>query len=214
MESSRLHQEDAAYVDTPYGIFTAEGIWFHIREEGLRTYAAALLEDISLEQLLQWAALWMRSPQIVTLWLLPVALWFLPPVAAALLVPGLFMTWRVLSPSVMSETAVRMADWLDVAVVQGLYYVFVLSALAAQGRYAALAIGLIGFILLRWGLIERALKPLMQPLLRALYTLPLPDQILRALIIRMALNRRQPLPQLDAMQQDILDTWNYRNDQP
>jgi hypothetical protein len=214
MESSRLHQEDAAYVDTPYGIFTAEGIWFHIREEGLRTYAAALLEDLSLEQLLQWAALWMRSPQIVTLWLLPVALWFLPPVAAALLVPGLFMTWRVLSPSVMSETAVRMADWLDVAVVQGLYYVFVLSALAAQGRYAALAIGLIGFILLRWGLIERALKPLMQPLLRALYTLPLPDQILRALIIRMALNRRQPLPQLDAMQQDILDTWNYRNDQP
>jgi hypothetical protein len=214
MEPSRLHDKDAAYVDTPYGIFTAEGIWFHIREEALRTYAAALLEDISLEQMLRWAALWMRSPQIVTLWLLPVALWFLPPVAAALLVPGLFMTWRVLSPSVISETAVRVADWLDIPVVQGLYYVFVLSALAAQGRYTALAIGLVGFILLRWGLIERALKPLMQPLLRALYTLPLPDQILRALIIRMALNRRQSLPQLDAMQQDILDTWNYRNDQP
>jgi hypothetical protein len=115
---------------------------------------------------------------------------------------------------VISETAVRVADWLDIPVVQGLYYVFVLSALAAQGRYTALAIGLVGFILLRWGLIERALKPLMQPLLRALYTLPLPDQILRALIIRMALNRRQSLPQLDAMQQDILDTWNYRNDQP
>jgi len=213
MAPSRLQDEDAAYVDTPYGIFTAEGIWFHIREEGLRTYAAALLDDVSLEQLLQRAALWMRSPQIITLWVLPVALWFLPPVAAALLVPGLFMTWRVLSPSVVSEVAARVADWLDIAVVQGLFYVFVLSALAAQGRYTALAVGLVGFVLLRWGLIERALQPLVQPLVDALYALPLPDQILRAFIVRMALNRRLSLPQLDAMQQDILDTWNYRNDQ-
>lgn len=213
MERPRLQDDDAGYVDTPYGIFTAEGIWFHIREEGLRKYASALLDDISLEELLQRAALWMRSPQIITLWMLPVALWFLPPVAAALLVPGLFMTWRVLSPSVVSEVATQIADWLDIAVVQGLFYVFVLSALAAQGRYAALTVGLVGFVLLRWGLIERALKPLVQPLIDALYTLPLPDQILRAFIIRMALNRRLPLPQLDAMQQDILDTWNYRHDQ-
>jgi hypothetical protein len=113
----------------------------------------------------------------------------------------------------VSEVAARVADWLDIAVVQGLFYVFVLSALAAQGRYTALAVGLVGFVLLRWGLIERALQPLVQPLVDALYALPLPDQILRAFIVRMALNRRLSLPQLDAMQQDILDTWNYRNDQ-
>lgn len=213
MDPSRLHDEDASYVDTPYGIFTAEGIWFHIREDGLRRYAAALLDDIALEQLLQRAALWLRSPQIVTVWMLPVALWFLPPVAAALLIPGLFMTWRVLSPSMVSEMAARVADWLDVPVVQGLYYVFVLSILAAQGRYTALTVGLVGFVLLRWGLIERAIKPLVQPLIGSMYTLPLPDQILRAFIVRMALNRRLSLPQLDAMQQDILDTWNYRRDQ-
>ena len=214
MDPSQLQDDDAAFVDTPYGIFTAEGIWFHIREEGLREYASDLLDEISLEQLLQWAALWMRSPQIVTLWMLPVALWLLPPLGAALVGIVLFMAWKVASPSIVSETAVRIANRLDIAVVQGLYYVFVLSILAAQGRYSALAIGLVGFILLRWGLVERALNPLIQPLLRALYTLPLSDQVLRAFIIRMALNRRLPLPQLDAMQKDILDTWSYRHDKP
>lgn len=212
MDSSRLQGDDTAYVDTPYGIFTAEGIWFHIREEGLREYAAALLDETSLEHLLQWAALWMRSPQIITIWLLPVGLWLLPPLVTALLAFGVFTTWKVLCPSVVSETAVRIADYLDTAVVQGLYYVFVLSILAAQGRYTALSIGLVGFILLRWGLVERAVTPLVRPLIRKLYTLPLSDQVLRAFIIRMALNRRQPLPQLDAMQQDILDTWHYRRD--
>lgn len=212
MDSSQLQDDDAAYVDTPYGIFTAEGVWFHIREEGLREYGAALFEDVSMERLLQWAALWLRSPQILTLWVLPVALWVVPPLAAILLALGLFVTWKVLSPSVVSETAARVADRLDTAVVQGLYYVFVLSVLAAQGQYTALTVGLAGFVLLRWGLVERAVMPLIRPLLRALYTLPLSDQILRAFIIRMALNRRQPLPQLEAMQRDILDTWQYRRD--
>lgn len=213
MDPSDL-QDDAAFVDTPYGIFTAEGVWFHIRESGLREYAADLLDEISLEQLLQWAALWMRSPQIITLWALPVGLWLLPPLGAALLGVGLFVAWKVASPSIVSETMARIADRLDIAVVQGLYYVFVLSLLAAQGRYAALVIGLVGFVLLRWGLVERALNPLIQPALRAMYTLPLSDQVLRAFIIRLALNRRLPLPQLDAMQKDILDTWSYRHDKP
>lgn len=214
MEPSRLQDSDAAFVDTPYGIFTAEGIWFHIREEELRRYASDLLDEVSLEQLLQRAALWMRSPQIITLWALPVALYLLPPVGAALLGLGLFIAWKVASPSVVSERLAWAVDRLDIAVVQGLYYVFVLSILAAQGRYSALAIGLVGFVLLRWGLVERALNPLVRPALRALYTLPLSDQVLRAFIIRMALNRRLPLPQLDAMQKDILETWSYRHDKP
>jgi hypothetical protein len=74
--------------------------------------------------------------------------------------------------------------------------------------------GLTGFVLLRWGLVERALNPLVRPALRALYALPLSDQVLRAFVIRLALNRRLSLPQLDAMQKDILETWSYRHDKP
>lgn len=213
MDSSRLPTADTAYVDTPYGIFTAEGVWFHIREKALREYAASILDEVSLEQLLQWAALWMRSSQVIVLWALPVALWFMSPLPAAALALVLFVGWKVLSPSAVSEIAVRVVDVLDTVVVQGLYYVFVLSILAAQERYGALAVGLIGFILLRWGLVKRAVTPLLQPLLRRLYVLPLSDQVLRAFIVRIALNRRRSIPQLDEMQQEILDTWNYRNDQ-
>lgn len=214
MNSSRLPNADTAYVDTPYGIFTAEGVWFHIREEALSEYAAPILDDVSVGQLLLWAALWMRSPQIIVLWVLPVTLWLFPPLPAALFAFGLFVGWTVLGPSMVSEIAVRVVDKLDTVVVQGLYYVFVLSVLAAQEQYAALVIGLVGFMLLRWGLIERAVMPLLRPLLRTLYPLPLSDQVLRAFIVRIAMNRRRSLPVLDAMQQEMLDTWNYRNDQP
>lgn len=213
MISSRFQNAEAAYIDTPYGLFTAEGVWFHIREGALREYARPVLEEVSLEQLLQWAALWMRSPQIVVLWTLPLVLWFVPPLPAVLFSVGLFVSWKVLSPSIVSETAVRIAEGLDTVAVQGLYYVFVMSILAAQEQYAALAVGLVGFVLLRWGLVNRAVTPLVRPLLRTTYALPLSDQVLRAFIIRIALSRHRSLPQLDAMQEAILDTWNYRHDQ-
>lgn len=213
MDSSRFQQADTVYVDTPYGIFTAEGVWFHIREEALREYADAVLDEVPIERLLQWAALWMRSPQVIVLWLLPVALWFVPPLAAALFAVGFFAGWKVLSPSIVTEWGVRVVDVLDTVVVQGLYYVFVMSILAAQEQYAAVTVGLLGFVLLRWGLVDRALTPLLRPLLQALYTLPLADQVLRAFVVRTALNRRRSLSHLDAMEQDILDTWNYRKDQ-
>lgn len=195
--------DDEVFVDTPYGIFTAAGTWFHTTEEALREYAAPVLEQVSLRMLIEWAEVWVRSPQICTLWLLPILLLAGSLEMAVLGSIALYIGWKLLSPSVVSPLAARALNGLDIVGVQGVYYVFVLSILAAQEQYAAVGVGLVGFVVLRWNLLEWAVRPLLRPLLRRMYALPLADQVLRAFIIRAALQRNISLPQLDAIEREI-----------
>lgn len=194
-------------MSTPQGIFTASGIWFSATEESLRTYAGPVLEHVPLVALIRRAERWVRSPQAFTLWLLPLALLTLPPWLAVAAALAFYVGWAVLSPSVASRWAATAAGWLNTAVVQGLFYVFVLSILAAQDRFAAFGIGLAGFVLLRWGLVQRALQPLVRPLRRTLYDLPAPDQILRAFIVRAALEHDIALPELERMKRRLFEAW-------
>lgn len=199
--------EEATYVSTPQGIFTASGIWFGATEESLRAYAGPVLEHVPLGALIRRAERWVRSPQVFTLWLLPLALLMLPWWAAAAVALAFYAAWACLSPSLASRWAAAVAGWLNTAVVQGLFYVFVLSILAAQDRFAAVGVGLAGFVLLRWGLVERALRPLVRPVRRVLYDLPAADQTLRAFIIRAALARDLPLPELERMKRRLFEAW-------
>jgi len=79
--------------------------------------------------------------------------------------------------------------------------------LASSGAHAETVVGLTGFVLLRYGLVDRAVAFLIRPLRSAIYDLPPADQILRAFLIRIALNQRLPIPQLDDMASEMLDRW-------
>lgn len=212
MEPGDANDPGPMFVDTPSGIFTASGVWFHTTEEALRNYAAPVLDHVPLDRLIHWAEVWIRSPQIIALWGLPLLLVWMPPGLAALVALLLYLGWTVLSPAVASSTAAWIFDKLDVVVAQGAYYVLVLSYIAALDRYGAVGVGLAGFILLRWGLLKRAVHPLVRRGLRALYALPVSDQVLRAFIIRVALNYELSLPQLDAIEQRMIENWRSKND--
>jgi len=200
------------YVDTPYGMVTAEGRWYHIPEATLREYAGAVLNHVALDDLIRWADVWVDSPRTVTLWALPVLLWALPngwAVGAAL---GLYVAWTLLSPALPSIGAVRVAQFLTNVFVQGGYYVLTLSALAASGHRPAMWVGLGAFVLFRWGVIDWGSRAVLQSLLRRLYPLPVTDQVLRGLIVRAALRYRVSVPQVDALTADILENWGAQTD--
>jgi hypothetical protein len=78
--------------------------------------------------------------------------------------------------------------------------------------YAAVGVGLGGFVLLRWGVLEWASGYLIRPLRRALYPLPVADQVLRGLIVRVALKHRLSLPQVDDITEDILENLRSHQD--
>lgn len=213
MDPADIRDADASYIDTPYGIFTAAGVWFHTTEEALREYAAPVLNQVSLSTLIEWAETWIRSPQILTLWLLPLLLLVMHPalgIGAALVI---YASAALLSPAVVHPVAARVLRGLDIVAVQGIFYVFMLSILAAQDQLVSVGIGLVGFIMLRWRLIEKALDPVLQPLFDRLYPLPVADQILRAFIIRTAVRHKLDLPQVDAIENEILDNWRSKRRQ-
>lgn len=200
------------YVDTPYGILTEGGRWYHVTEQNVENYAGAVLNHVSLEQLLRWADTWVDSAKTVALWGLPPLLWGLPvgwAVGGAL---GLFVGWALLSPALPSLIAVRVVTLLDHVLGQSLYYVLTMSIFAAAEMYAAVGVGLGGFVLLRWGVLEWASGYLIRPLRRALYPLPVADQVLRGLIVRVALKHRLSLPQVDDITEDILENLRSHQD--
>jgi hypothetical protein len=97
--------------------------------------------------------------------------------------------------------------WMENMLAQALMDVFVLSALAASGAHGETVVGLTGFVALRYGLVDRASSFLTKPIRSALYELPLPDQVFRAFLIRIALNHRLPLPQVDDIASQMLERW-------
>jgi len=200
------------YVNTPYGLVTATGRWYHIPEEKARAYAGEVLDHVSLENLVQRADTWIDSPRTITLWLFPLLLWGLSPawaVGAAFLV---YVGWALASPAFPSLWGTWLLGGLENVLAQGGYYTVVLSLLAQNGRLAAVGVGLALFVLFRWGVVDWASRGGLRTLRRRLYPLPTTDQILRGLMVRAALRYRVSLPQVDAITQDILENWGARAD--
>jgi hypothetical protein len=200
------------FVNTPYGMVTAAGRWYHIPEEQARDYAGEVLNHISLEDLVERADLWIDSPRTVALWLLPLLLWGLSPVWAVGATAGLYLGWALASPAVPSLWGTRAVRLLSSTLAQGGYYTVVLSLFAMADRFAAVGVGLAAFVLFRWGIVDWAVRGGLRALRRRLYPLPVTDQILRGLMVRAALKHRVSVPQVDAITQDILDNWGARTD--
>lgn len=204
--------DDSTYVDTPYGMVTVGGEWYHIPEDDVREYAGAVLDYVSLDQLLRWADAWKQSPRTLTLWGLPPLLWALAPGWATLAALGGFVGWALVGPALPSIVGARIASVLGNRWVQAAYYAGTLSLLAAQARYAAVAVGLVAFVLFRWGVVQWAVRTPLRGAWRRLYPLPVTDQILRGLIVRVALKHRLALPQVDDITEDIIENWGRRSD--
>lgn len=200
------------FVNTPYGMVTAAGRWYHIPEEQARDYAGEVLDHISLEDLVERADLWIDSPRTVALWLMPLVLWGLSPVWAVATTAGLYLGWALASPAVPSLWGTRAVRLLSSTLAQGGYYTVVLSLFAMADRFAAVGVGLAAFVLFRWGIVDWAVRGGLRALRRRLYPLPVTDQILRGLMVRAALKHRVSVPQVDAITQDILDNWGARTD--
>lgn len=201
---------DDTYVDTPQGLFTAAGIWFHATETSIRSYAGPVLEAVPLEKLLRYAEVWLRSPQTLTLWAVPLLLAVLDPLPAVLAAVVLFLGWKVLGPSFTSLLAVRIVAMLDKVWLQSLYYVAALTLLSAVHPMTVVWVGLAVFVVVRWGVLAWLIDPLVRPLQRSLYELPVPDQVLRGFILRVAMKHRLSLPHLDRIEQDILSNWHRK----
>jgi len=202
--TSAAGQRTEYYVDTPRGLFTAAGHWFCTTEALLQSYAGPLLEKEPLDRLLRQADVWLALPSLLMLWALLPLLWGSAPVVAVGVALVLYLLGHLLLPLLILRPLTPILTVLANPWLQGAAYVVGLTALAWSERLPAVWMGLAGFVLVRWGLLDRLLRPVLDRLRAALYPLPLPDQVLRTLILRAALAHRVALPELQAMEQELL----------
>ncbi|MEM1043142.1 MAG: hypothetical protein AAGI91_10990 [Bacteroidota bacterium] len=195
--------EHPPFLDTPSGIMTASGVHFHTTRALLEGYAGPVLEAVPLATLVDRAEVWLRSGQTLALWSLALLLLVAPPVGAAFAALTVYLGWETLGPSVVSRRLVSAFRVLEKPLVQAVLYVAVLSWLGAEGRLGAVVAGLLGFVLVRWRVLPLLLRSALKILRRPLYTLPAPDQVLRAFVLRAALRHGIKLPQLERLKQEL-----------
>jgi hypothetical protein len=199
----RSTDDHPAFLDTPGGLITASGVHFHTTRALLEQYAGPVLEVVGLDTLVGRAEVWLRSGQTVALWSLALLLLVLPPLGAVLAALTIYLGWETLGPSFVSRRLVAVLRVLEKPIVQAALYIAVLSYLGAQGNVGAVGVGLAGFVLMRWRVLPLALRPVLKLLRRPLYTLPPPDQVLRAFVLRAALRHNIDLPQLEQLKRDL-----------
>ena len=208
---ARSSSDAPAYVDSPTGIVTVAGTRFRTTEKLLREFAEPVFDHEPLEVLILRAEVWVQSPVTMALWAMPVLLLLLPVWAASVAALALFAIWRLVSPAAPIRAGIAVFDVLRKPVLQGIYYVVLLTLLGWAGQTPAVLVGLAGFIALRFGLIDVLLNPVLTRMLTRMYPIPVPDQVLRAVIVRAALRHNVPLPELSRLEESVREAWNIRD---
>lgn len=205
---SRPAREVPAYIDTPSGILSAGGVRYSTTKALLDEYAGPVFERVPLERLIAWAEGWLVSPPalagLVLLMLLLVSSWPIALVASILT----YGAWAIAAPGMATPTGANALRWLGHPVVQGLLFIGGLSALAASGQIAETWAGIAGFVALRLGAVQAALRPIVTPVQDRLYALPIPDQTLRSVIVRTAVKRGVRLAGMNEIESSVRSFWN------
>ncbi len=196
--------KNASFIETPNGIFTAAGNWFHTTVEALQAYAGPVLVHKTVAKLLHNAELWLRSPNTLVLWVSPFLLLqfgIAPTILAGVVLYFVFSIW---GPLFLTETATPLLSILDHVLTQALFYIVGMSWFAMNSHYALMSTGLLIFILLRWGMIGSLFQPWVQKLRDRMYKVPYEDQILKTVIVHAAMKHKVSLPELDKMERLIM----------
>lgn len=193
------------YHNTPQGILTESGIWYKTTVDLLNDYASELFEREPLELHLAFSDAWLRSPHTLSLWIMALGIMYLDPWQIALSVLLFFPAWQIIAPSLVSRNFTPILKIFDAVLLQAILYATTMSLLAMSGQYDALVIGLIGFVIFRWGVLTYLMRPVVSRCWKIMYTLPVPDHILRSYIIRGALRHGITLKDFESIEQSIVE---------
>jgi hypothetical protein len=191
------------YVDTGTFIVTGNGTIYRSTEDSLSEYAPGLLDRVPLAKIVADSDLWLRLPMDLSLWILPVGLWQGGPWLGATSMVTVYLLSAVLSPAGVSLYTMPVVRLLDRVALQALYFIVSLSVLAQSGRLPEMWTGVGGFVVLRWSLMARAFDPLVRKATERMYHIPVPDQVLRAVIIKYAIRFGVSIPSLSDIEEDV-----------
>ncbi len=193
---------DSHFIETPRGIFTSAGNWFHITTEALEKYAPGLLEKQSLDKLIKKSEVWIRSADNIGITLFMLILYFQG------LLPALFVTlffvpvWHINKSSAISLWLTGVLTVLDKEIIVVLISILVLSWMGITEQYLSVFIGILFFCVLKFGWFRAFVEWLYEKLFKG--TLLLNDRVLKMMILKYAMKENISVKEVDAMENEIL----------
>lgn len=207
MKNSGL-SDHSDYVETPLGIFTAQGSWFYTNSEQIERFAPGLLRKISLNELVAHAGTWVRSSDSVAIWVLVIGLQLLPGYVAAVASVLALLVWHLVKSALISKAStvlLKIFTWEPLVVLAA---VASISYAGIAQNYPGVGYGLLFFILFRFGWIRRAFDSFYE---RYSGNISLNDRVMKMLIVKNAMQFSIPVSQVAAMEEHIKSLMRKRS---
>lgn len=190
------------YIETPLGIVTSSGHWFHTTSDQIESYAPGLLRKYDLDMLVRAAEAWIKSADALALLLYLGLVFTLSPYLVLGMVLILHVFWFFNKSAFMVPGLTKLMQLITSDGTLLVASLVIFSWLGISERYTALGLGLILFFLLKLGLIRRLWEYLDR---KRKGWITLNDRLLKMIILRYAMKENIDIEEVDSMDEQIRD---------
>lgn len=200
----------ASFVDTPKGIFTAQGHWFSVREVDLRSYCGELLGRVSLDELFEKVHLWIQLPSVGAILALCFGTYFVGALWG--IVASLFTFWGLyyLRSALVLPLLEPVISLFNRDMVLILIAVFSFSPLGRDEDYLALLSVLMLFLVIKFGFLNKLANKLYELIGYALVQRN--NRTLFMLVLKLSMKYGVRNPDLEKFERQILDALNSKQE--
>lgn len=189
-------------VETPVGIFTLAGNWFHTTKDSINQYVPGLLEAFPLLKLIKDAEVWVRSADSITLVLFMLVAYLANAYIAAVVALLFLPFWHYNKSAFVSYSLTNILKIFDVEFVVVLISVAVLSVKGMNGLYVELGIGFFFFFILKFGWYLKLISKWMDS---GDKMVTLNDRVLKMILVKYAMHEGITPEEISKWESDIRD---------
>lgn len=210
MEEKRDNRYKWQMLEMSDGITTSNGNWYHITRDGIKEYIPGLLQEYTLERIIKEADAWVKSADILSLYLYFIlVLTGIGPLWAALISLFFFTFWLF---NVSAFTNSWAGSLINTVQMDGMVYTLsggVLIYLAFQGLMAPMWVGILLFFLYKVGLLRLTVNYMVTKNQGPRSGFPKPDRVLNMLLIRYGMKEGKLTGSVEEMEKELIRIATY-----
>lgn len=200
---NRKSRANNLFLETPLGIVTRTGDWFHITSDQIENFVPGLLDKRSLDQLVEEAVAWVRSADSLALTILLVLLLFIHPVLAAVIAITFHFFWYRSKSAFVTIYLGKILKLLNSDGYLLMTSLVIISAVGMNGQYIAAGIGLVFFFLMKLGLLKQLWDKIDKN--NVTKKLSLNDRVFKMILVKYGLYYNIPPTEVQQMEDQFVD---------
>jgi hypothetical protein len=208
MTYERRSDPSQHFVETPLGIVSTSRNWYHTTREAINDFIPGLLKKKSLEEIIIEAEAWVKSPDSTSLLIYLGLSLLLPGWLCAVLALAWFAFWYLNKSAFVKPALSKVFKVLNSDGTMMISSLIVLSYLGIEDQYLSVTLGIALYILFKVGLLRLLAQRWWDG---AGDGLPLNDRVLKMLLLRYGKKFDLQVPQVEKMEQEIVELMNKRN---